>query len=80
MQKLEVELNLKTEEFHSVTAESDSKRNELSRLSSSRNAIQQNQIDFESAQRNFDEFSVSYQNKNNDIKKQIKVMTFYFAV
>jgi hypothetical protein len=71
--KLEVELSLKTDEHHSVMAESDQKRTELSRLASSRNAIHQNQLDFEEAQRSHDEFNQSYQVKSAEYKKQIRV-------
>lgn len=76
MDKLDVELTLKNDEYHAVMRESDQKRAELSRLASSRNAIQQNQMDFEDAQRQHDEFAQSYAVKSNEYKKQIRVSVF----
>ncbi len=73
MVALDAELRMKTEESHNTSAESDARRSELSRLASSRNAIQQNQLDFDSAQRNHDEFAAGFQTKSNDIKRQLKV-------
>jgi uncharacterized protein (DUF885 family) len=73
MQKLDVEVRLKDEELQSIAQETNAKRVELSRVSSSRSAIQQCQVDFETAQRTHDEFMGTYQAKSAMYKKQIKV-------
>jgi hypothetical protein len=73
MQKLDVEVRLKDEELQSIAQETNAKRVELSRVSSSRSAIQQCQVDFETAQRTHDEFMGTYQAKSALYKKQIKV-------
>ncbi len=77
-QKLDVELNLKNEEANSVSLEMDQKRSQLTRLASSRNAIQQNQVEFDAAQVSFDEFNEGYQTRNNELKRQIKVRMIKF--
>lgn len=74
MQKLDVELRLKDEEAQGCLTESNVKRQEMSRLSSSRSAIQQCQQEFENAQRSHDEFMVSHAAKTAQYKKQIKVI------
>lgn len=74
IQKLDVELHLKDEEAQSLVSESNAKRQEMSRLSSSRSAIQQCQQEFENAQRTHDEFMVSHAAKTAQFKKQIKVL------
>ena len=71
--KLDVELRLKSEEAQRLLNDSNAKRQELSRLSSSRTAIQQYQMETENAQRTHDEFMVSYAAKSAQYKKQIKV-------
>lgn len=73
IQKLDVELHLKDEEAQSLVSESNAKRQEMARLSSSRSAIQQCQQEFENAQRSHDEFMVSHATKTAQYKKQIKV-------
>jgi chromosome segregation ATPase len=73
IQKLDVELRLKDEEVQGITNDINAKRVELSRLSSSRSAIQQCQVEFENAQRTHDEFMGSYNAKSTQYKKQIKV-------
>jgi hypothetical protein len=73
IQKLDVELRLKDEEVQGITDDINAKRIELSRLSSSRSAIQQCQVDQENAQRTHDEFMGSYATKSAHYKKQIKV-------
>jgi hypothetical protein len=75
MQKVDVELRLKSEEAQGMLQESNAKRQELSRLSSSRSALQQCQLEFENAQRTHDEFMATYQTKSAQYKKQIKVST-----
>ncbi len=75
IQKLDMELSLKNDEFQGIDRESAAKRSELSRLGSSRNAIQQNQVDYESALRAHDEFLASYTGKANDFKRQLKDAT-----
>lgn len=79
-QKLDVELNLKNEEANSVSQEIDNKRSQLARLASSRNAIQQNQVEFDAAQVSYDEFNEGYQTRNNELKRQIKVRLTYFIL
>lgn len=75
VQKLDVELNLKTEEAHSMMSEADQKRSEITKLSSSRNTIQQCQMDFDDAKKTLDEFMETYNLKANDMKKNIKDAT-----
>ena len=71
--QLDVELRLKDDELRGLSEESNAKRVELSRLASSRGAIQQCQLDFENAQRTHDEFMNSHATKSAQYKKQIKV-------
>lgn len=80
MQKLDVEVRLKDEEVQGVAEETNTKRMELSKLSSSRTAIQQCQVEFENAQRTHDEFMASYANKSAQYKKQIKVIAIVVGV
>jgi chromosome segregation ATPase len=75
IQTLEVELRLKDKEGLGLSAESDAKRLELSRLSSTRGAIQQCQLEYENAQSTYDEFMGGYTNKAALLKKQIKDAT-----
>ena len=75
VQKLDVELNLKTDEAHQLMSEADLKRSEIAKLSSSRNTIQQCQMDFDDAKKTLDEFMESYNVKANDMKKNIKDAT-----
>lgn len=71
--QLDVELRLKSEEAQRLLNESNARRQELGRLSSSRTAMQQYQVEAENAQRTYDEFMVTYANKAAQYKKQIKV-------
>lgn len=79
IQKLDVELRLKSEEAQRVLHDSNAKRKELTRISSSRSAIQQCQAEFENAQRTHDEFMGSYANKSAQYKKQIKVHLWCYS-
>lgn len=80
MQKLDVELRLKDEEAQSFLSESNARRQEMSRLSSSRSAIQQCQQENENAQRSHDEFMATHAAKTAQYKKQIKVTYFYLVL
>jgi len=75
IQGLNTELRLKDQEAQDVLQETSGTRQELGRLSSSRSAIQQCQVEFENAQRTHDEFMESFPNKSEQYKKQIKVCT-----
>jgi hypothetical protein len=73
IEKLQIEYTLKNEEYNRVLGELDDKKSEFQRLTSSKNAIYTNQMEFDIAQKNFNDFSESYAFKTADIKKQTKV-------
>ena len=80
IQGLNTELRLKDQEAQDVLQETNGTRQELGRLSSSRSAIQQCQVEFENAQRTHDEFMESFPNKSAQYKKQIKVCAMMCAI
>lgn len=73
LQKVEVELNVKTGEKQDLQQEVDEKRRELTRVTASKSAIQRAQQDYENMNSQLDEFMSSYNQKVNDFKRQIKV-------
>jgi len=75
IQDLEVEIRLKKEEATNCARESDAKRSELSRLSSSKMAIHQCQLEFENADRTYNEFFELYNSKTIELKKSTKDIT-----
>lgn len=77
LSKIDIELKLKTEEIHSLTKESEMKRMEMNKLSSSRTQVQRCEMEYQSALRSHDEFMESYNTKTAEYKKQLKVIIIY---
>jgi DNA repair protein RAD50 len=72
LSKIEIELKLKSEEILALNQENEMKRIEFNKLSLSRTTLQRCEMEYESANRNYEEFMESYNLKSNDYKKSMK--------
>ena len=73
MERLDVELRLKSEELEALQRESNAKRVEAARLGQAVSAIAECEAEHADAQRSFDTFMGDYNNKSSALKQQIKV-------